>query len=306
MKKLLFILITFSSFAYSQEKEKKITFLDINLNPITENEFHVKSNSNLYQANYIVNDSIIINKLEYRYEFGELSATELSQTQYLLKKQFGDLDFKKNIIISYIDTLYGYNELVNNTFVRRMYDFSSNSTLKDYNTRRDQFDKQQKKCSKYAKKENFIALYTYGVMNNFTYKSKNHKKQKLSKALISKFFKHKKGGFVILKPDGNFFYYRYLSQDYVTKFLNESWTKFKNDIETAKLDLRFNNINFIVEMKESQKNKRRKEIELNRSRNQRPSNKRLDRSQIRHSNHTRVIRGRTIQPKPSCFTGRNF
>lgn len=251
-KGVLLIILFISSLNLFSQKE---IYLDEDLNPINPTNFSALSKTHLYQTQTINTDSIIIKKLDYNYEFGKLSEIELKQTQNLIQKEFGIKDFNKNIIISYIDTIQGFEEFNKNIEARKLLDQSDIITFKEYEKARKRYDKQQKKCIKYTNKENSIPLYTFTFNNNYIYKTTNHKKLKISNALRSIFFKSKKSGFVILKPDGNFFYYRHLTQDYVSKFLNENWTRYIMDIEVSKKSLYPKKIRFITQMYQDHRTK---------------------------------------------------
>ncbi|MGB6267757.1 MAG: hypothetical protein WBF67_01995, partial [Olleya sp.] len=114
MKKTLLLFLLFSSLIYSQNEEKQVTYLDTELNNINKSDFIKLSNSNLYRTQTIKNDTITIKKLGYKYEFGVLHENELAQTRHLIKKQFGIENFDKNIILTYIDTIQGFEEYKKN------------------------------------------------------------------------------------------------------------------------------------------------------------------------------------------------
>ena len=301
MKKSILIFLLFSSCLFSQNEEKQVVFLDGDQNIISQIDFDIKSKSNLYQIETSTKNGIIINQLIYKYEFGKLSNIELEQTKLLLKKQFQIDDFEKNIIVTYIDTLYGFEEYIKNIEARKLLDESSITSLSEYTDRREKFDKQQKKCKKYSKKENTIPVYSYSYNNNFIMNSKEHKKHKIWEPLKSIFFKKRKSGFIILKPDGNFFFYKYLTQEYVTKFLNEDWEKYINDIEATRTNPKYSNLNFINQMHESQRKKMQDLVNYEvRKRNESKKNSASNILNIPNKTKSRTII--TIRHPQTCFT----
>lgn len=291
-KNIILILILFISNNTFSQSIKDTIYLDYQMQAITKYEYTSLSRHHLYQKSKIVNDSVIINKLEYNYEFSKLSNEELTQVKHLLKKQFNVDSSNKTILFTYSDTIYGVNEFITKREARRIYDQLNFNTKKKYLLKRKEYDRRQKRCKKYAKKHNIIPIYSYSFNNNFSYNTEHHKKQKISKSLANIFFKNKRLGYVILKPNGYLFYYRYLTQYYLDKILNEDWDTYINDYKSAISTKKTGNIQFYLDMIDQR----------NRERNFIAKQKIKEMTIAERKKRNKIV----IKPEKSCFCINNF
>lgn len=234
----LFFFIACNSFSQEQQNEYHLYF-DENGKNIDSYNYLKKCTSFLYNCKKIKKDSIYINSINEFFKFGKLTESELFQLKHLLKRdtKSKDLD-NKTIIISFRDTLFGYAPLkkrMDSLTIAHKHDHKMSESK--YNSGRRSFDKSRKKCHKKYQKENIKPLYFYRHSYGYNYFNKNFKWHKLSKSLNALFFDNQHSSMVILKPDGNFFYYHNIRDVFVNKLLKNNWEPFIKDYNIAKTNL---------------------------------------------------------------------
>lgn len=99
---LINIVISFGSvFAFSQSDT---LYLDENNNYISKTVFYKKEKSSVYKGIRFSTDTLVVEKLRFKYFFGSLKPKIKTQLNQLLKKRH-QIDTTKTLIIHYIDTL---------------------------------------------------------------------------------------------------------------------------------------------------------------------------------------------------------
>ncbi|EDP70398.1 hypothetical protein FBALC1_06563 [Flavobacteriales bacterium ALC-1] len=292
LKNILVFLFLFSLPSYAQVETKPIIYLNENLEQIDQISFSEKVLKSIYRENTTTHDSVIVKSLFKTYDFGSFKETELLQVKDLLRKYLNVKDFDKNLILVFKDSLLGYTHYSKSIQNRRNIDETDIISEKEYIKRRQYYDSRQKKCKKFAKKNNATPLYTYSENIDFNFKSKYHNKYKLPDVIKSIFFKNVKRGHIILKPNGQYFYYSFLTQAQVKKMLESDWKPFIKDFNTVKSDPKKYSLEFIEKMYEDFENEMRVEI-------------------MRHSKQSKKEKGTPnitsgrITP-PNCFTHASF
>ncbi|MGR7813636.1 hypothetical protein [Lacinutrix undariae] len=242
MTKYLTFLITLlvSSTLFSQNKSKVNIFLNENIQQVESSLYFRKCNTFLYHCSKKENDSLILNTMYPNYKFGKLDASTNSQIKILLSRTTQHKDFNnKTLIITYTDSLLGYEQL-KETPPREININGKNTTLtydlEVYNEQRELFDKTQKKCIKRTEKLDVLPLYFFKTNVDYTRTNENFKWHKIPRALNSVFFKNE-SGLLILKPDGNYFIYRQLPEEFVFDMLKKDWTGYTTDYKLAESNL---------------------------------------------------------------------
>lgn len=272
-------------------------YLDENNNQIDELTYSTRVLKNIYRENIINKDTVTVKKLRKLYEFDSLNSIELKQVQNILHKYLDVMDFNKNIILVYRDSLLGFNEFNASFEQKRTHDALDIDTEKKYLKRRKKFDSQQKKCTSVAAKNNATAIYAYSESVNFNYEPKNYFNQKIPSVLKSIFFKNKKRGTLILKPNGQYFFFSYLSQKQLLRMLNNDWEAYIKDYNTV---MSYDNVftmQFIEEMRIEHKEDMRKLARKELSKKNRANE---NGSSIRYNNRIR------IQPPYNCFGNASY
>ncbi|WP_034059365.1 hypothetical protein [Lacinutrix jangbogonensis] len=250
---LLLLFIPF--FCFSQEIEKTKIYFDENLKEISANEFKKRSPGFIYQDSLEENDSLLIYKLHPYYKFGKLNEIELNQVNMLFKRDFDfDNTEEKNIIITYKDSLLGFEEINKSVEALRMMDRGQKFTKETFTKKVNQYDRNQKRCLKRVKSKKTKVFYTYRTKLNYSIQPKNFKYEKISTTLKSILFKNSKYGVVIIKPNGNYFFYKWMTEDYVIKFLKKDWTQYILDYEIAKAQSSINKNGFFKKMIDDRRN----------------------------------------------------
>lgn len=230
MKIYFFIVIFSISHAlHSQINEMNTIYLDSELNQTDRATFNTKFQSGVFREQIKIQDSVVIKYLVKNYNFGKFENSELMQIQGIIKNKYKITDFSRNLIISYRDTIMGFEDYYKSIEHRKSLDESSAPNQKKYLKTRERNDKRQKKCKRLIKRKNTTPLYLYSVNLNFTYKTKHYSFQKIDRILENIFFKRQTSGIVILKPTGEYFFYRYLPEHQVVKMLTKSWSKYVSD-----------------------------------------------------------------------------
>lgn len=286
--------IVFTIITNSVVSQTKIrVYLDQNNNPISNFVFENKLKCEIFQNQIHFKDSLIINKLEYRYEFDSIPKQKLQQFKHLLKSYFKNIDTNQTTVITYIDTIQGFNELKNSLTTKIVTDQAYVTDNNQYKLSRNKYDKLQKKCQKFSKKNKINTLYTYSYDNNFTFKTKHHKKQVLPLSLKYTLFKNKTSGFIILRPNGHFFYYKYITQDMLTRLIHENWDNYKTDLSYARTNPLLNKIKFIDKMHEQRRRKLEKQAIL-------LTRKKLTNNNLHFNKKYKIVL------EPTCFSNVNF
>ena len=248
VKSLLVLLCLIPSFNYAQDASKPILYLNEELKQIDELTYSNKVLKSIYREDIVKKDSLTIKRLRKAYDFGSFNETELLQGQKLLHKYLNIKDFDRNIIFAYRDSLLGYLPYKNSIQHRKKLDEFDVISEKEYLKRRKQYDVYQKKCKKFAKINNTSPIYIYSENVEFTFKTKHHTKQKIPNILKSIFFENLKYGHVILKPNGQFFYYSFLTQAQTKKMLESDWEPFIKDFNSVKSNSKKYSLEFIDKM----------------------------------------------------------
>jgi len=249
MRYLFFLFLSLSVFfGHGQSEDKPVIYFDQDLNFIDEINYHEKAISALYQGYQLDQDSIIIKRLIRKYDFGNFNTTKLGQVQSLLRKELEIQDFEKNIILFYKDSLLGYDEFNKSTKARALLDQMRIVPKEEFLSRRTSFDSKQKQCQKFAKRLNTMPFYVYSEKIDLEYIPKKHEHHKISTTLKSIFFKYDYHGVVILKPNGDYFFYTRLNESQVKKMLKEEWTNYIEDYNFAKLNSQVRVLKFIDDM----------------------------------------------------------
>lgn len=248
-KQLFLLVLVFVSISYSQNNVNFNIYLDENNNQIDELTYSTRVLKNIYRENIINKDTVIVKKLRKLYEFDSLNSIELKQVQNILHKYLDVMDFNKNIILVYRDSLLGFNDFRASFNQIKEYDALDVDSEKEFLKRRNRYDSEQKKCKKFIRKNNVSVVYTYSEKINFNYEPDNYKNQKLPSVLKSIFFDGKKRGTVILKPNGEFFFYSYLTQKQVQRMLNNDWQSYIKDYNLVMSDESVFSMEFIENMR---------------------------------------------------------
>lgn len=253
--RILFTLILCISYLSinSQNNTKPVIFLNENLKPIDEITYSNKLLKDIYREDIINKDSIKIKKLRKLYEFDSLNQIELKQVQNILTKYLNISDFNKSIIIVYRDSLLGYTEYNQSFNHRKMFDATKLVTKKSYNKARKKYDSNQKKCRKFSNKYNTNIIYGFSESVNFTYNPKHYKNTKIPDVLKSIFFKNKRRGTLILKPNGQYFYFSFLTQKQIIKMLNSDWKPYIKDYQSIMSNDDVYSMKFINDMHKQDK-----------------------------------------------------
>ncbi|MFP4846058.1 hypothetical protein [Winogradskyella sp. PE311] len=246
----LTLLVLFLNLEAQEGVTKPTFYFDEDLNQINKVDFVAKSLTKIYSKRIYDKDSMIIKKLIVDYDFGQFNTIELQQLHDLLKKEIGISEFDKSLILVFRDTLGGsYNKDNKKRLVDA--DFSDGFSEDNYLKRKKRYDKEQKKCNKFAKQNDAIPLHFFSAKQNYNFKSKNYKEYKISVLLKSIFFKGQSYGLVILKPNGQYFFYKYINQLQVEKMLNSDWANYIKDLNTLKVKPLKRDPVFLTEMYKS-------------------------------------------------------
>lgn len=192
MKKILFYIFLFSSFNFFSQN-KPFKYYNENGKELTKKEFSKAINYSENLDLYLENDSLQFGVLMQRENSGKLNQFTLKKIQsYLHELSKKDIDSTKNIVINYLTALPNHNE---NTNPRSTW----NVLEKDY----------LKKLSKISKIQQFW-INSPRANNLKYYYSKRINWLEDKEDLFKKIFfpyEVKYGNFILIKPDGRFYYY---------------------------------------------------------------------------------------------------
>ncbi len=104
MKDFLLLVLFCLAGYFSNAQSKEVAFLDENYKIIMEASFNKKNNSTLYYSKRLVTDSVIYDRLSFKYYLGVLDK-KLKEQLFSILKQRNNVDTTKTIIIHYKDTL---------------------------------------------------------------------------------------------------------------------------------------------------------------------------------------------------------
>ncbi|WP_407556789.1 hypothetical protein [Winogradskyella sp. 4-2091] len=296
--RLIYILFIFSICSYSQDDSKPIIYINEELEQIDETTYYQNVLKTIYREEKVIQDSLVIKRLIKTYDFGYFNETELPQIQNALKKYLNIKEFDKSIILVFQDSILGFSHYKKSQYLKKEHDELDNSSEKKYLERRIGFDERQKKCVKFAKKNNAIPKYVYSRNVDFNLDLKHHTKEKIPDFLKNIFFKNLKQGLIILKPNGHYFYYTRLTQAMVKKMLETDWEPYIKEFNAVKNNTEKYSLQFIDKMyidlekeMKSQAMRRVKQIQN-------------ERRKTNSTNQNRRISGRF--PVPNCYVGGTY
>lgn len=242
---LTFALILVSFFCYSQEE----IYIDENIALIDTTTYKNKCKNILLKCLEYKTDSLVMNKVLYKFQFGKLTKEEYTQIKNVLTID-SDKKIEKNdfIIIKYYDSLLNFKRVNERHLIHlkkaeeqqtelnvrnKYHEFNEKIFLKN----RKNWIKKSNKCIKrYENKFQSKAFYIYKHEQSVVDNYKNFDWIKDRGIFKHTFFKIMFNyRFVILKPDGEYF----LSGGHLTdkrfeKLLKTNdWSKFKEDWNTT-------------------------------------------------------------------------
>lgn len=229
-------ILFFCCLTYSQNNSPKYAlYLDEYKQSIDQETYSKKCNSFMFNCQNELKDSIVIHSLELLFEFGKLDSIENLQVRNLFKKSTGlKYSKNKNLILILRDSIIdNKNEAYDSIALSKSNkNFVSNMEL--INSKRKTFDKNQKKCTQKFKNYDLNVIYYTRRNFNYLYETKYFKTYKIPKPVNFIFFKRSHYGYVILKPDGNYFYYKFLNEEILRDLLQNDWTEYIIQLNEAK------------------------------------------------------------------------
>ncbi len=239
---LSFIFFVTYLMSFSQQN----MYLDENNKVIDFEIYKKKCNSFLYKCNLKYSDKIQVFTMRQLYKFGKLNSQENYQIRLLVNRATKqNYNPNKTLIIYLKDTIVGLSysmkniqlktELAVSRFPDRNYiPFNYKSSKKGYIRGRNSYDFNQKKCKKEFIKYNIDVVYFYH--RNFEYKhdTKNFTFHKIPVPLKNFLFKNNNTGYVVLKPDGYYFYYNSIKEKKLKELLNSNWKEYIDDFKRVK------------------------------------------------------------------------
>ncbi len=241
--KILTFFIALSSF--SQEKVKNM-YIDEDFIEIDSIQYSNKCKLHIYKCYGYRKDTIKINKVLYKYAFGQLSETELEQIKLVLKRDSNIIIEPNNsIIIKYIDSLFSFNTIrkkleSHSKKLKKKYKHYKYKpfTKKRYQSYLEKGTKHKNKCvNKYRNKYPVDILYMYRYAENSLKEYNYHNFIKDENLLKHRFFKIIYNyQLLIIKPNGNYFLSGgRLSNKYVNRLLSkDDWKPFIKDLNISK------------------------------------------------------------------------
>ena len=206
------------NFTFSQNKDKANIYLNEDFKKIEVDEFKIKKKSYLFFEKIIETDTATLHILKLIEEFNTFSDSSFNNLKATLVKDYKlNLASDKTLIIHYIDTLFGFNEVRKFKNPYYIYRKTNGDTVEIkitpglYLKQRTSFDEGRKKCEKDAKSLNIEHLYFFKTDFDDSYIYKNVTWYKINQTLIE-LFPNKKSGILIIKPNGN--YYKLFSESY--------------------------------------------------------------------------------------------
>ena len=217
--KILFPLILLLSInSFSQQE----VYIDENMKEITKSIYLEKCNAYIFKCLNYKTDSLIVNKVLYKYSFGNITTFEANQVRLLLmQKSKSEIDSNSIIIVKYRDTLFDFNTLKikQDKLIKshRLTNNGNNSTSinhkhkplkeKRYLKNHYRYIKNQKKCVETAEKKyktKVFYVYHFDLGHNKVFPELNWIKD--NSFIKNKFFNIRNVyQTLILKPNGNYF-----------------------------------------------------------------------------------------------------
>jgi len=243
---LVYIFFVTSFMSFSQQK----IYLDENNKVIDFENYNIKCNSFLYKCNLKDSDTIQFYTMRQLYKFGKLNSLENNQVRLLVNRATKqNYNPNKTLIIYLKDTIVGlsYNKriiqfhrkIMASHYPDKVYDSPNSKNSYDlmYNRFRNNYDLNQKKCKRQYAKYNIDVVYFY--YRNFEYKNetKNFTFHKIPLPLKNFLFKNNNTGYVILKPDGSYFYYNSIKEKKLKELLKSNWKEYIDDYKWIKENL---------------------------------------------------------------------
>ena len=229
-------ILFFCCLTYSQNNFPKYAlYLDENKQSIDRETYSKKCNSFIYNCQNKLRDTIVIHSLELLFEFGKLDSIENSQVRNLFERSTGlKYSRNRNLILILRDSIIDNNYENNDSISTSETNESLGISMKIYNSKRKIFDKNQKKCRLKFKDYNLDVIYYYNKNFNYLYQPKHFQAFKIPKSVSFIFFNKSNYGYVILKPDGNYFYYKFLNEEILKDLLNNNWDEYIHQLNNAK------------------------------------------------------------------------
>lgn len=225
-------------------------YADENDYRISKDEFYKKVNSSIYYGLRFETDTLVLQKVRFRYYLGSLPFTIKSQLFKLLKKRH-QIDTTKTLVIHYTDTLKSAEEFPKRSKVVYRDSLNNNvnipisGTFIDFNKIRSikkhehiwsykEYVNQHKKCIKAHQKYSASAsvLHFYNHDNGYSHTVKNPMWFKDHGSVIKKVFADSYKNFqqVIIYPNGDFYIQAMNSNiPYDDLVKKENWDTYKND-----------------------------------------------------------------------------
>lgn len=253
MKRIIITLfLTLSPVITSSIFSQKI-FIDEYMQKIDSLTFQKKCKAAVLKCLSYKKDSIFdVNKIMFKYSFGKITSTEVSQIKKVLEKSgTKKINNHSNIIIHYRDSLYSFEASLRNykRYIKKHPDNKlSKFTLKSFDSSREKWVKKQKKCikkinSKFDTDTFYIYNHKYIDLNNF-YNFKWIKDRGIFKDRFFNIIYNNQ--ILIIKPDGNYFLSGgHLSKVMLFKLLKSSnWDKYKKDWQNSYTTLHKSGLGF--------------------------------------------------------------
>ena len=255
-KSIIFTFIfLFSTFLFSQHKNKTYLYFNEDLKSISYDEFKKRKNSYLFYSKRKETDSTVIFQIQQNLKFGTLNKSEYKQLRLILFRDFNiDTTLNKTVVFQFVNTLYGYNQLKEK---QKPYvlNFKNNDTIHIsfsktlYTKRRSVFDRYQKKCLKKADKNNILPLYLFKEKKGYDYTNKYVNWKNIPSTINTLFF-NGKSGMVYINPKGEYFKFNEWYESQLKWLLkNNDWTKPIEDYNYLHKNLSNKPIGFFINTK---------------------------------------------------------
>lgn len=241
-KVTLLLFIFYYSINFSQEK----IYLDENMTVIDSVLLKKKCAISVFKCLSFNTDSVKVNKVLKKYEFGKITNTQYHQLRKLfIQSQKRPIDSSSTLIINYRDSLYDNKvrkDAKQRTFDHQVIQYDSTHhnvfNTKIFNSYRENWIKRQKKCVKKMKRkynaETFYIFKSGNIDSIKKYPDLNWIKDRgLFKNVFFKIMY--KSHFLILKPNGDYFLSGGVLEDKKLKKLIKSkdWTDYKKDLKAS-------------------------------------------------------------------------
>ncbi len=240
---LLYISLLFSFMCYTQTKKHTTIYLDEYKKETTKPYYDQKCKTHVLKCQKYQTKDITVYKINNKYKFGKLKATDYDQIRILLAADSKTkIENDKIIVIKYLDTLINYDKALENRkrhFKEHHNEEISKETYpkKDFDKKRQRYVKSKFKCVEtYEKKYDtkIIHVYKHGDKAKKSYGNLNMLKDRgIIKHL---FFKNLYESYIlVLKPNGAYLKIGgHLSDKDLGKLItDENWNKYKQQLEVS-------------------------------------------------------------------------